>query len=356
MNTYERLFGNYEFCPNCEANLTKQKDYSNELPYWVCRGCGMTLVNPEYDKDDSGITWICDHCGAFMNSQPGFNAECDEWICTECGGVNKMGPEVVYESDEEYQAEQNNPYKGLSDEILMELLSYKDCEPIDGRDNVVIVKHIDTGIQYIKKYIVHYNRSIYDYLKANPIKHMPKIIDIYESDNCLIVIEDLIDGQTLADLMDGMGRPLSESVAVYFARQLCTILIEMHNLPKEIIHRDIKPSNIMVSSKNELFLLDVNAAKWYDPHKTDDTVHMGTRGYAAPEQAGFGVSSSSPKTDIYAMGVLMNVMLTGKHPKEEKAQGVLSPIIERCMNMDVEKRYDAEELLLELDRIGGIIK
>ena len=70
-----------------------------------------------------------------------------------------------------------------------------------------------------------------------------------------------------------------------------------------IIHRDIKPSNIMITEQNHVVLLDFNAAKLYTNASTNDTVLLGTKGYAAPEQYGFG--SSSPQTDIYAIGVLI---------------------------------------------------
>ena len=48
----------YEFCPRCEANLTLQKDYNNQLPYWICRGCGEMLINPAVDNADDDIAWI----------------------------------------------------------------------------------------------------------------------------------------------------------------------------------------------------------------------------------------------------------------------------------------------------------
>ena len=60
----------YEFCPNCDANLTKQKGYDRTLPYWVCLGCGEMLINPEVDTD-SEIAWICDDCGDMLNTQKG---------------------------------------------------------------------------------------------------------------------------------------------------------------------------------------------------------------------------------------------------------------------------------------------
>ena len=74
-----------------------------------------------------------------------------------------------------------------------------------------------------------------------------------------------------------------------------------------IIHRDIKPSNIIITAYNRAVLLDFNAAKYYSCQSTEDTVLLGTQGYASPEQYGFG--SSSPQTDIYSMGILFRELL-----------------------------------------------
>ena len=54
-------------------------------------------------------------------------------------------------------------------------------------------------------------------------------------------------------------------------------------------------------------------------HCRKDTRLLGTLYFAAPEQFGYGFSASTIKADIYAVGILLNVMLTGKIPKEEKA-------------------------------------
>ena len=62
------------------------------------------------------------------------------------------------------------------------------------------------------------------------------------------------------------------------------------------------------------------------------------------EQAGFGMESSSPKADIYGLGILMNVMVTGCVPKQRKASGKIWEIIERCVKMDPGDRPDAWEL------------
>ncbi len=124
------------------------------------------------------------------------------------------------------------------------------------------------------------------------------------------------EGKTIADILE--DKPISEEEAINIAIKVCRILEVIHGLPTPIIHRDLKPSNIMVTSQNDIFLLDMNVAKWYDPDKTDDTRHMGTRFYAAPEQAGYGLSASSAKSDIYALGVLLNVWSRGNFQRKRE--------------------------------------
>ena len=334
----------YEYCPRCQANLTLQKGYSNELPYWICKGCGEMLINPKIDSD---VSWICDGCGTMLNIQPGFNEDCGEWTCTECGFVNKIDSSELYVSEDEYQAAMKNPYRGLSDTQMLELSAYREIECVDERSDIILVEDPETGKKYIKKLLTIYNKSVYEYLKENPISHMPKIIALYESSNCLIVIEEYIEGWTIAELIK--KGPLSRKRAVAISIDICRILDDIHNLPKPIIHRDIKPSNVIITSQDEVFLLDMNVAKWYEPGKTDDTRHMGTENYAAPEQVGYGLSASSAKSDIYAVGILLNVMLTGKYPKEQRPSDDIWSVIERCICLESKDRYTAKELINKLE-------
>lgn len=332
--------GSYEFCPRCEANLTLQKGYSNDLPYWNCKGCGQMLINPEID---SQIAWICDGCGQMLNIQPGFAEDCGRWTCTECGFDNKIDKSELYLSEDEYQSDSNNPYKGLSDEDLLALSAYQDVENVGNRTDVIYVRNRETGRLYVKKLLMTYDKSIYEYLKDNPIEHMPGIIEIFESSNHLIVIEENVEGRTVADILrDGT---LSEKEAVHIAKCVCTILDKLHSLPTPIVHRDVKPSNIIVAENGEVYLLDMNVAKWYDSEKTHDTWFLGTQSFAAPEQAGYGLTASSAKSDIYAVGVLLNVMLTDKLPNEERAAGRIWDVIEKCISLEADKRYTAAELI-----------
>ncbi len=336
----------YEYCPRCYANLTLQKGYSNDLPYWICLGCGEMLINPEVEGN---IAWICDGCGEMLNIQPGFAEDCGVWKCTKCGTENKIDESEMYASEDEFQASLKDPYKGLTDEEVLDLSCYQTEEGIDGRADISLVKNRETGELFIEKLLTAYNKSIYEYLKDHPVAHMPRIIELYESDNCLIVIEEYSEGHTVASMLE--EGTFSEEKAVYVAKSVCAVLSELHGLSTPIIHRDIKPSNIIITHDNDVYLLDMNVAKWYDPEKTDDTRYMGTQYYAAPEQVGYGLSASSAKSDIYAMGMLLNVMFTGKFPKEERASGKIWDVIEKCISLNAEDWYTARELMEALEEI-----
>ena len=338
--------GIHEFCTNCGANLRLQRGFSNDLPCWECRGCRMMLINPGVEAEND-IVWICDGCGAVLNVQTGFSEDTGEWKCTECGYNNSIDIVDVYNSEDEYRMEQESPYKGLSDDDALELSLYSERVKIDGRENVILVEHKETKKEYIKKILTIYDRSIYEYLKENPIEHMPRIIDIFESDNALIVIEEYIIG--VSPLRIYLSGDLNEKRAVTITQNTCAIIRDLHNLPTPIVHRDIKPANIILTGHDEVCLLDMNTAKWYVPGKTDDTRYLGTQGYAAPEQVGYGLAASSTKADIYSLGVLLNELLTGANPKEKRATGKAWDIIERRIRLEPSERYTTDELIHELD-------
>lgn len=340
----------YEYCTRCDANLTFQKGFDPEAPYWICAGCGEMLINPALETE-TGIVWLCDGCGSMLNIQSGFDENREAWKCSECGFVNLIDGTQVYLSEDEYNSSLKDPYKGLSDEAVMALFSYDEIRPLNEKGNVCLLQDRESGEIVVRKILRDYDLSVYSFLKDAPVAGMPGILNYFEGDNGLIVLEEYIEGKTVEEVL--MTGGCDEPEAVYIATAVCRILSTLHGLPVPIIHRDVKPSNILISSKGEVFLLDMNVSKWYDPDRNDDTRYLGTQYYAAPEQAGFGLAASSPKTDIYNLGVTLNVMLTGKLPKEELPSGKPGEIIRRCISMDAERRYTAEELLEELESIGG---
>lgn len=336
-----------EFCPRCDANLTLQKGYDNNLPYWVCKGCGEMLINPRVETE-SDIAWICDRCEAMLNEQPGFTEDCGRWECTECGYVNVIDESVVYLTDEEYQTDMANPYKGISNEQMLEIMSYEEIGCIDGREDITVVKDEYDNI-YVKKILSTYDESIYEYLKHHSIRNMPQIYEFYKGSKYLIVIEQFIDGVTLDRLIKEVD--IDVNIAVNIVRSLCFILRDLHTLDKPIVHRDVKPSNVMLTEEGELFLLDINVAKWCNREEIEDTRLLGTANFAAPEQYGCGFTASNEKTDIYAVGVLLNMLITKKLPKEEKASGEVWNVIKKCICLEPDERYSDDELIEALDKL-----
>ena len=116
---------------------------------------------------------------------------------------------------------------------------------------------------------------------------------------------------------------------------ICEILEGLHSNNPPLIHRDIKPTNIMISEFGNVMLLDFNAAKYQSGQKgrESDTVLLGTQGYAAPEQYGFG--ESSPKTDIYSLGIVLKEAVQSLNAYD----GSFDAIIEKCTRIDPSKRY-----------------
>lgn len=89
----------------------------------------------------------------------------------------------------------------------------------------------------------------------------------------------------------------------------------------------------------QVTLIDFNASKKFDSGKNYDTCLMGTAEYAAPEQ--FGFSQSDARTDIYALGILLNILITGCFPKDVLCSGSAARVVTKCTQMDPARRYSS---------------
>ena len=225
------------------------------------------------------------------------------------------------------------------------LSCYQQIAVLDKDHDVTLVQHNTTGSIYVRKRLSVYNIDVYRYLLGHHIRGIPAIEEIAFQDSDLIVIEDYICGRTLQTVLDN-GNLFPAADAVRIVRQLCLILREMHRAEPPIIHRDIKPSNIIITPDDSIRLLDMNAARFSAVDKAEDTSLLGTYGYAAPEQFGFG--SSNAQTDLYSVGVLLCEMITGHLPKEGLPEGKIGEIIRKCTRIDPEDRYASVDDLLEV--------
>ena len=215
------------------------------------------------------------------------------------------------------------------------LSCYQTIHVLDETHQVYLVQHAETRQLFVKKILTQYDVEVFRLLKANHIPSTPYIFELFLEGDTLILIEEYINGRPLSEILQEKGS-LSEDEAVSLVRRVCVPLQHMHACMPPIIHRDIKPSNIMINAAGDPILLDMDAAKRVK-EEPEDTKLIGTVGYAAPEQYGFGASDQ--RTDVYALGVLLNVCLTGHLPKEQLAEGRLGQVIQKATQMDPSDRY-----------------
>ena len=179
--------------------------------------------------------------------------------------------------------------------------------------------------------------SIYRKLKEMGNPHIPSIYRLMERDGQMYVIEEFIDGRTLADILHYDGGKLDEATVLHVLRELCECLRPVHG--ESIVHRDIKPSNIILDKKQGVYLVDFGIARIARETDEPDTEFLGTKGYAPPEQYGFGQTDA--RSDIYSLGMTARRMLG------EGYHGCLDKVLQRCTALAPENRYASVDELLQ---------
>ncbi len=163
----------------------------------------------------------------------------------------------------------------------------------------------------------------------------PHIKRFWYADGAMHVVEEFLEGRELSEMLTGS---LSESEGLNLIRQLTEAVKCMHSMDPPLIHRDIKPQNILVTPQGELKLIDFDAAREYtDEDKDRDTVLLGTRGYAAPEQ--FGYNQTDIRSDVYSVGIVCNGILDRTELGERKRRK-LRPVFSKATMFDPDERYD----------------
>ena len=194
---------------------------------------------------------------------------------------------------------------------------------------------------------------------------LPRIVDIIQQPKAIYVVMDYIEGEPLDKLLEGgQGKP--QEIVIDWAKQLSRVLSYLHNQKPAIIYRDMKPANVMLKPDGQLKLIDFGIAREFKEEKLGDTINLGTRGYAAPEQFGKH-GQTDARTDIYCLGMTLYHLITGRSPAEELYGTVpirevnptlssgLEKIILKCTETDPAKRYQScEELLVDLEQYDKI--
>ena len=209
-----------------------------------------------------------------------------------------------------------------------------------GRGKVFLMRHRTTKTPYVFREFEG-SAEVYRKLIFLETPNLPRIYEAAEKNGRAAVLEEYVEGDNLQDMLKGALFTERETRAIL--KDLCKALWTLHGLGA--IHRDIKPENVILRGERAV-LIDFDAARVFKAEHSSDTVVLGTTGFAAPEQYGLGQSDS--RSDIYSLGVLMNVMLTGKHPSQKLADGRFGRIIKKCTMMDPCSRYGSALELMEV--------
>src|SRR5580704_9571988 len=214
----------------------------------------------------------------------------------------------------------------------------------------------------------------------------PNTVTIFDYGKCethgvYYIAMEYLDGRTLHRLLHD-ERTLAEVRASHIAQQICRSVHEAHR--RGVVHRDLKPSNVLLVERGDepdfVKVLDFGLVKDVTGRGEDLTqtgLFMGSPKYMAPEQV-LG-SDISPRTDIYALGVILYEMIAGKVPFDRKGgmstlvahvneapapitvrnpdalvSAEMEAIVMRCLEKEPENRFSSmKDLLVHLKRAGG---
>ncbi|MCQ2463406.1 MAG: serine/threonine protein kinase [Clostridia bacterium] len=188
---------------------------------------------------------------------------------------------------------------------------------------------------YIMKKIHIEDSAIYKKLMGISCENIARVFELTVIDGDFYAVCEYVNGCTVKQYYEQHGN-FTDYEVKKFACQLCDGLNAIHSAG--IVHRDINPNNVMLTNDGNVKIIDFGISRVKKENLSADTQILGTHGYAAPEQYGF--SQTTGKTDIYAVGVLMNYMKTGCLPAEKTAAGEIGRIIGKCIQMDENKRYN----------------
>lgn len=194
---------------------------------------------------------------------------------------------------------------------------------------------------------------------------IPRFADAYMTNGKAIIVQEYVAGTTLEDVVNEYGGQSVEHVVDWIG-QICNVMGYLHMQSPMFIYRDVKPANFILEPSGRIRVVDFDIIRSYKPGRTEDTVNLGTKGYAAPEQFG-GRGQTDPRTDIYAIGITMYRLLTGADVQERNI--ILNPItldepgipsglayiINKCTQFNPRERYNScDELLNDLVRYNEL--
>jgi len=144
-----------------------------------------------------------------------------------------------------------------------------------------------------------------------------RVYDVGEADGMPYISMEYVDGEDLESLLHRIGR-LPSDKALEIARKICAGVAAAHD--KGVIHRDLKPANIMLDKRGNVVVMDFGLAAVADQLRGSEA-RSGTPAYMAPEQ--LRGEEVTAKSDIYALGMVLYEIFTGKRAYEARTMAEL---------------------------------
>ena len=337
----------------------------NTLATLMIRSIGGKDVEPFLDceNDQHDFKWI-----ERLERHADYSKK---YVCQKCGRIKLEQPSCHEDKRDSESCSQDTIKEGTVIDGKYALIKHI---AKGGACDVYLAQEISSGIYYAAKIVLKSNAdhkidisleiARQEIQMLQNLRHpaIPQISGVIENENYVCVIQEYIEGKNLNALVDQFG-PYPADYVVSLAKQICAFLAYIHSFHPPYIYRDMKPANIILQPNGYIKIIDFGIMRTYKPGKMKDTVALGTRGYAAPEQ--YGTAQSDPRTDIFGLGVTMYFLLTGDDPRNPNFNGMkpiraLNPsipkgmeyIIEKCTRIDPNQRYQsAGELLKDLENI-----
>jgi serine/threonine protein kinase len=143
--------------------------------------------------------------------------------------------------------------------------------------------------------------------------NLPIIYEYFGEEDRWYLVMSFVPGGTLQSYLDATpGNKLPVQEVIRIGIDLCNVLDYLHTHQPQIIFRDLKPLNVMITPKEQIYLIDFGIARHFKQEQTKDTTFYYSIGYAPPEQ--YGQSQTGPRSDVYSLGATLYQMLTGHNP------------------------------------------
>ena len=219
-------------------------------------------------------------------------------------------------------------------------------------DQPVALKFLPEGVAATDTRIAQFHNEL---RVARQVSHknVCRLYDLGEADGRRFLTMEYVDGEDLSSSLRRFGR-IPPDKAVQIARQLCAGIAAAHE--KGVLHRDLKPANVMLDGNGDVRITDFGIATLGEAW---ETASSGTPQYMAPEL--LAGRPATTKSDIFALGLILFEVFTGKRAYEAKTLGELKqlhdtatlttpssivrdldPAVERvilrCLEKDPEKR------------------